>query len=86
MFQLQGDAYYNINYRAAVCDVICLEATVLLGGKTTERLYGNGRKFALFLLTSPALVIEHLQYYIPVSVTSNYGSACDYCVYIFVQP
>ena len=48
--------------RAAVCDVICLEAVVLPGGKTMERLYGNGRKFASFSLTSPALVIEHLQY------------------------
>ena len=50
------------HYRVAVCDVICLEAVVLLGGKTMERLYGNGRKFASFSLTSPALVIEHLQY------------------------
>ena len=50
-------------YRAAVCDVICLEAVVVLpGGKTMECLYGNGRKFASFLLTIPALVIEHLQY------------------------
>ena len=50
------------NYGAAACDVICLEALVLPGGKTMERLYGNGRKFASFSLTSPALVIEHLQY------------------------
>ena len=49
-------------YRAAVCDVTCLEAVVLLGGKTMECLYGNRRKFASFSLTSPALVIEHLQY------------------------
>ena len=49
-----------IYYRAAVCDVICLEAVVLPGGKTMERLYGKGRKFASFLLTGPALVIEHL--------------------------
>ena len=48
--------------RAAACDVICLEAIVLPGGKTMEHLYGNRRKFASFLLTSPALVIEHLQY------------------------
>ena len=48
--------------RAAACDVICLEAVVLLIGKTMERLYGNGKKFASFLLTSPALVIVHLQY------------------------
>ena len=54
---------YTINsYRAAACDVICLGAVVLPGGKTMECLYGNGRRFALFLLTSPALVIEHLQY------------------------
>ena len=37
-----------------------LEAVVLPGGKSMEHLYGNGRKFASFLLTSPALVIEHL--------------------------
>ena len=49
-------------YRAAACDVICLEALVLPGGKTMERLYDNERKFASFLLTSPTLVIEHLQY------------------------
>ena len=49
-------------YRAAVCDVICLEAVVLPGGKTMECLYGNERKFDSFSLTSPALVIEHLQY------------------------
>ena len=54
-----GNKYY---YRAAACDVIFLEAVVLSGGKTMERLYGNGRKFALFSLTSPALIIEHLQY------------------------
>ena len=52
----------------------CLEAVVLPGGKAMEHLYGNGRKFASFSLTSPALVIEHLQYKLPVSVTSNYGS------------
>ena len=51
-----------IDYRAAACDVICLEAVVLPGGKTMERLYGNGRKFASFSLTNPALIIEHLQY------------------------
>ena len=49
-------------YRAAVCDVICLKAVVLPGGKTMECLYGNGRRFASFSLTSPALIIEHLQY------------------------
>ena len=49
-------------YRAAACDIICLEAVVLLGGKTMERLYGTGRKFTLFSLTNPALIIEHLQY------------------------
>ena len=49
-------------YRAAVCDIICLKAVVLLGGKTMDHLYGNGRKLASFLLTNPALVIEHLQY------------------------
>ena len=49
-------------YRVAVCDVICFEFVVLPGGKTMECLYGNRRKFALFSLTSPALVIEHLQY------------------------
>ena len=48
--------------RAAACDVICLEAVVLPGGKIMERLYGNGMKFASFLLTSPVLIIEHLQY------------------------
>ena len=42
--------------------VTSLEAIVLPGGKTMKRLYGNGRKFTSFLLTSPALVIEHLQY------------------------
>ena len=65
----------HLFYRAAACDVICLEAVVLLGGKTMECLYGNWRKFTLFSLTSPAKVIEHLQYEKPVSVTSNYGSA-----------
>ena len=50
------------SYRAAACDVICLEAVVLPGGKTVERLYGNGRKFASSSLTSPGLVIEHLLY------------------------
>ena len=49
-------------YRAAACDIICLEAVVLPGVKTMEYLYGNGRKFVSFSLTSPALVIEHLQY------------------------
>ena len=39
-----------------------IEAIVLPGGKTMEPLYGNGRKFDLFLLTNPALIIEHLQY------------------------
>ena len=48
-------------YRAATCDIICLEAVVLPGDKTMERLYGNERKFSSFSLTSPALVIEHLQ-------------------------
>ena len=52
----------QLNYRAAVCDVICLKAIVLPGGKTMECLYGNGKKFTLFLLTSPALIIKHLQY------------------------
>ena len=51
-----------MKHRAAACDVIYLEAVVLPGGKTMERLYGNGRKFASFSLTSPTLVIEHLQY------------------------
>ena len=46
-------------YRAAACDVICLEAVVLPGGKTVEHLYDNGRKFTLISLTSSALVIEH---------------------------
>ena len=45
-----------------LCDVICLEAVVLPGGKTMEHLYGNRRKFTLFSLTSPASVIEHLLY------------------------
>ena len=54
-------AVFTSYYRAAVCDVICLEVVVLPGGKTMERLYGNRRKFASFSLTSPALVIEHLQ-------------------------
>ena len=49
-----------IVYRVAACDVICLEAIVLLGDKTMKCLYGNGRKFTSFLLTSPALVIKHL--------------------------
>ena len=43
---------FSPNYRAAVCDIICLEAVVLPGGKTMEHLYGNGRKFSLFSLTS----------------------------------
>ena len=62
-------------YRAAACDVICLEAVVLPDGKPMEHLYGNGKKFASFSLTSPALIIEYSQYQIPVSITSNYGSA-----------
>ena len=45
-----------------LCDVICLKAVVLPGGKTMKRLHGNGRKSTSFLLTSPALIIEHLQY------------------------
>ena len=49
-----------MEYRVATFDVIYLEAIVLLGGRTMERLYGNGRKFASFSLTRPALVIEHL--------------------------
>ena len=49
-------------YRAAVCDIIWLKAVVLPHGKTMEHLYGNWRKFASFSLTSPALVIEYLQY------------------------
>ena len=55
-------SFIHEHYRAAACDVICLEAIVRPGGKTMERLYSNGRKFASFLLTSPALIIEHLQY------------------------
>ena len=35
----------QIYYRAAMCDVICLEAIVLPGGKTMERLYGNSPRF-----------------------------------------
>ena len=50
------------SYRAAAYDVICLEAIVFPGGKAMECLYGNGRTFTSFLLTSPALVIEHLLY------------------------
>ena len=40
-----------------------LLAVVFLAGKTMDHLYGNGRKFASFLLTAagPVLVIE-LQY------------------------
>ena len=53
---------YIYIYRAAACDVICLEAVVLPGGKTMGRLYGYGRKFTSFSLTSLALIIEHLQY------------------------
>ena len=64
-------------YRAADYDVICLEAVVLPGGKTMVCLYGNGRKFASFSLTSPSLVIEHLQPLIMEAL-------CDYCVFIFV--
>ena len=48
--------------RAAAYDIICLEAVVLPGGKTMEHLYGNGRKFASFLLISSVFIIEHLQY------------------------
>ena len=54
--------YLSCDYRAAVCDVICFEALALVGGKTMERLFGNGRKLTSFLLTSPISVIEHLQY------------------------
>ena len=57
------DIFDNImEYRVAAFDVIYLEAVELLGGKTMERLYGNGRKFTSFSLTRPALVIEHLHY------------------------
>ena len=49
-----------MEYRVAAFDVIYLEAVVLLGGRTMEHLYGNGRKFASFLLARSALVIEHL--------------------------
>ena len=62
VIKLEYSSCAFINYRAAACDVICSEAIVLQGGKTMERLHGNGRKFALFLLTSPASVIEHLHY------------------------
>ena len=32
----------NTYYRAAACDVICLEAVVLPSGKTMERSYAMG--------------------------------------------
>ena len=41
------------HYRAAACDVICLEAVVLPGGKTMGRLYGNGRKIRLVFTNQP---------------------------------
>ena len=44
------------------CDIICLEAIVLSGGKTMERLYDNRKKFTSFLLTGPVLINELLQY------------------------
>ena len=51
------------HYRVAVCDVICLEAVVLLGGKTREHLATWQREeICLVLLTILTLVIEHLQY------------------------
>ena len=79
----------SYSYRAAVCDIICLEAVVLPGGKTTDCIYGNGRKLASFLLTSPALVIEHL-----ASYNTNYQKVlplimealCDNCVHILYCP
>ena len=50
------------SYRADVCDIISLQTVVLPGGKTMDHLYGNRRKFASFLPTSPVWVIEDLQY------------------------
>ena len=68
--------YLSCDYRAAVRDVICFETLALVGGKTMEHWFGNGRKLTSFLLTSPALVLNiySTDYYV-VSVNSNYGSA-----------
>ena len=61
-------------HRAAQCDIICLEAVVLPGGKNMNCLYGNRVKFTSFSLIGPTSVIEALQYKLPISVTFNNGS------------
>ena len=43
---------------AAECDVICLQAVVLPGDRTMEHLYGNRRKFAYFLRSSPVWLLN----------------------------
>ena len=50
--------YLSCDYRAAVRDVLCLEALALVDGKTMENWFGNGRKLTSFLLTISALVIN----------------------------
>ena len=48
----------------AACDILALSSDTP-GCKTMDHLYGNGRKFTLFLLTGPAMVIElsHTNYH-----------------------
>ena len=46
----------------------------ILGGKIMDHLYGERRKITSCSLTSHALVIEPLQYQLPVSITFSYGS------------
>ena len=61
-----------------MCDFVCLLVMVLLGDKTMDHLYGNGKKIASFSLVGHALVIELLQY----QVLPLIDTLCDYCFYI----
>ena len=38
------------------------KAVVLLGGKTMDRLNGNGKKFTSFSIAGPVLAIELVKY------------------------
>ena len=59
-FLLENFSHVWYICRAAVCDVVCLLVVVLLGDKTMDHLYGNGRKIASFSPAGHALVIELL--------------------------
>ena len=59
----------------AACAVVCPYADVLPGGKTTDYLHDNRRKFASSLLKGPIIVIVFLHYQLPVNDISNCGNA-----------